>query len=412
MKRPLASFTALYLLSAAGLGRCRRMLSAAVSIDLDASIEQRTLSLGMNEARAVTSGALTTLITQDKRLVNGAVERVLMRMLPDCCLWAAGVAAIGRISLWLAAAAVLISVLTVLWFAVWSKSLQVRQDSYLKALEALNNLHTASLETLETCKAWHDEARAELQSDEQTRCILRASSRIHRMESLISIPSTACAFFILLGIVFSAGLLCVKGQITTGQALAAVLLVDTVCNPAMSMVNSIRAFRRAQASWRRIAAFLEPPEPESAGHALTLQAQPGICVEDVSFAYDAEKPILRRFTRTFVPGRPYCICGANGSGKSTLFYLIAGVLTPLGGQIAVGAPSDGHPAMASARMTSARSKPPFAKTSAEISPATRNACTGSPAPWISMTKSCRRPAAMTPCWVKTANRSPAGSASG
>lgn len=177
----MASFTALYLLSAAGLGRCRRMLSAAVSIDLDASIEQRTLSLGMNEARAVTSGALTTLITQDKRLVNGAVERVLMRMLPDCCLWAAGVAAIGRISLWLAAAAVLISVLTVLWFAVWSKSLQVRQDSYLKALEALNNLHTASLETLETCKAWHDEARAELQSDEQTRYILRASSRIHRM---------------------------------------------------------------------------------------------------------------------------------------------------------------------------------------------------------------------------------------
>ena len=57
--------------------------------------------------------------------------------------------------------------------------------------------------------------------------------------------STACAFFILLGIVFSAGLLCVKGQITTGQALAAVLLVDTVCNPAMSMDNSIRAFRRA-----------------------------------------------------------------------------------------------------------------------------------------------------------------------
>lgn len=327
----------LYLICAGGLARCRRLCASAVSANMDAIIQRHAAQMHLDENQQVTEGTLTTLVTQDKRLVMMALERILMRILPDCCLWVAGVIAIGQISLWLALISMLLSALTVLWFAVWSKALHVRQDDYLQELETLNTQSAASLASLEISKAWHDEGNIISRSDKQTDLVLGTARRIHRTESMISIPSTACAFLILLGIVFTAGLLCVSGRVTTGQALAAVLLVDAVCNPAMSMDNSIRAIRRSQAALGRLSAFLEESGEMEDGLLKPMhQDRPGLTLENVSFSYDHEKPILCGFSHEFVPGHPYCISGANGSGKSTLFYLIAGVLTPTHGTICAG----------------------------------------------------------------------------
>ncbi len=330
----IAGAAVLYLACSGGLARFRRLLSGAVSVELDDAIQHHTAQMPLKEQGAATAGALTTLITQDKRLVTAALERVLARMLPDCCLWFAGVLTIGGISPWLALVSVALSALTVLWFSVWSKALQARQEDYLRELEALNTQNAQSIASLESCKAWHEEERAISRSQDQTRLVLRAARGIHRTESLISIPSTACAFLILLGIVLTAGLLCIGGHITTGQALSAVLLVDGVCNPAMSMDNSLRAIRRAQAALERLSAFLEG-SADAVAKPIS-QAQAGIALENVSFAYDREKPVLSGFSQRFVPGHPYCISGANGSGKSTLFYLIAGVLSPTAGTIRLG----------------------------------------------------------------------------
>ena len=58
-------------------------------------------------------------------------------------------------------------------------------------------------------------------------------------------------------------------------------------------------------------------------------------VSDVTFSYRRKKPIFDKLTLTLQPGSIYGLLGPNGAGKSTLMRLIAGLLFPKQGNIAV-----------------------------------------------------------------------------
>ncbi|UCH83703.1 MAG: ABC-F family ATP-binding cassette domain-containing protein [Candidatus Latescibacterota bacterium] len=56
-------------------------------------------------------------------------------------------------------------------------------------------------------------------------------------------------------------------------------------------------------------------------------------VENLSYAYDAQKPLLTDFQLEIGAGERICIMGQNGKGKSTLMRLLAGDLKPQQGKI-------------------------------------------------------------------------------
>lgn len=67
--------------------------------------------------------------------------------------------------------------------------------------------------------------------------------------------------------------------------------------------------------------------------------QPILTCTDLTKSYKKGYPVLDRFSCSFMPGRIVGLLGPNGCGKTTLMKLIAGLLTPDGGQITV----CGHP---------------------------------------------------------------------
>ncbi|WAC08931.1 MAG: ABC-F family ATP-binding cassette domain-containing protein [Thermodesulfobacteriota bacterium] len=56
--------------------------------------------------------------------------------------------------------------------------------------------------------------------------------------------------------------------------------------------------------------------------------------QNISFAYDAVKPLIRNLSFTIKAGDRVCVMGSNGKGKTTLLKLLAGTLVPQGGEIA------------------------------------------------------------------------------
>ena len=73
--------------------------------------------------------------------------------------------------------------------------------------------------------------------------------------------------------------------------------------------------------------------------ALKPRDAPTIAIAQLSFRYPGGRDILRALDLTLEPGNVYRLSGPNGAGKSTLFRLLAGVLAPLSGSIALdGAP--------------------------------------------------------------------------
>ncbi len=60
-----------------------------------------------------------------------------------------------------------------------------------------------------------------------------------------------------------------------------------------------------------------------------------LAARDVSFSYDAAKPLIQDFSLVVKPGERVCIVGANGRGKTTLLRLLAGRLRPTRGEVSV-----------------------------------------------------------------------------
>jgi cobalt/nickel transport system ATP-binding protein len=72
---------------------------------------------------------------------------------------------------------------------------------------------------------------------------------------------------------------------------------------------------------------------------LVPRTAPAIEINQLAFAYPGGRTIFRDANLTLEPGRAYRLTGVNGAGKTTLFRLLAGVLAPATGTIALdGAP--------------------------------------------------------------------------
>ena len=68
---------------------------------------------------------------------------------------------------------------------------------------------------------------------------------------------------------------------------------------------------------------------------LRPRVAPTIAITQLSFRYPGGRDIFRALDLTLEPAAIYRLSGPNGAGKSTLFKLLAGVLAPLSGSIAL-----------------------------------------------------------------------------
>jgi len=61
-----------------------------------------------------------------------------------------------------------------------------------------------------------------------------------------------------------------------------------------------------------------------------------LAVENLSYWYRADEPIVVDLTRAFSQGRVTAVTGPSGCGKSTLLYLLGLLLTPDSGSVRIG----------------------------------------------------------------------------
>ena len=101
---------------------------------------------------------------------------------------------------------------------------------------------------------------------------------------------------------------------------ALLILID----PISRLINNFNEFQQGQASLGRLRAIeAEPMERPDRPDARTLPAlRGGLRLEQISFAYDAGKPVLQGLDLTVEPGQVVALVGPSGAGKTTLFSLL------------------------------------------------------------------------------------------
>ncbi|MBW0166870.1 MAG: ABC transporter ATP-binding protein/permease [Vulcanococcus sp.] len=111
-----------------------------------------------------------------------------------------------------------------------------------------------------------------------------------------------------------------NGQGFSSYVAALLMLID----PISHLTTNFNEFQQGQASLRRLREIEQQAiEPPDRPQALPLGQVAGeLTLEQVSFSYDSEQPVLRNLSLRVKPGQVVALVGPSGAGKSTLFSLL------------------------------------------------------------------------------------------
>lgn len=152
------------------------------------------------------------------------------------------------------------------------------------------------------------------------------------IENLVYIVSMALVTGSQVVIMAFGAWMVIQGTLTVGVLVAFIQLMNSIMNPAQTIPADLANMASARQIIKQHDVFLEMPKEERAQPTF-MNYQ--LSIQDVSFSYEENKPILHGINITFEQGKSYAIVGASGSGKSTLLKLLAGELGNYEGRICV-----------------------------------------------------------------------------
>lgn len=163
-------------------------------------------------------------------------------------------------------------------------------------------------------------------------------NRINRRYYLAHPLSEFLGTALIAVILWFGGLLILNENTTIDAATFIYYLVIfySIINPAKDLSKAAYSIRKGMASLERIDAILntqsnihEPNEPQKAvfEHQITF--------ENISFAYQADREVLRDIQLTIAKGQTVALVGQSGSGKTTLTDLLPRFYDPTQGAVTI-----------------------------------------------------------------------------
>lgn len=190
-----------------------------------------------------------------------------------------------------------------------------RNETYMGTLKD-------SLVGFSVIKSFRAEAQMCLIFAKAVRNVAEAKTFRNKMHILVSGLSSISGTILQFGIFLVGAYLALTGHgLSAGSVLVFVQLLNFVISPIGAIPQALAEINASKALIEKVAEALEENvREEGQGSKTTIESR--ISVQNLSFGYEADKPILQNVSFAFDAGKSYAIVGASGSGKSTLLNLL------------------------------------------------------------------------------------------
>jgi len=141
---------------------------------------------------------------------------------------------------------------------------------------------------------------------------------------------------VIVAIIGYGGIRVAEGSMSTGSLVAFLLYLFQIIYPITSFAMFFTELQKAKGATERIIEILEiDEEPGQEGIDKDI-ANETVQVNNVSFSYDEDEPVLKNISFEAKPGEMIAFAGPSGGGKTTLFGLLERYNEPTLGEIRIG----------------------------------------------------------------------------
>ncbi len=181
------------------------------------------------------------------------------------------------------------------------------------------------------------EERDLIEFQDLTADMYRASYRAAWLSALFLPVVQLISAFAVAAIVWYGGLQVDLGFMTLGDIQAFVGYITFMLWPVQEMARVYAQMQQSIASAERAFSLLDsvPDIQEKPGATDPGTIQGDIVFEDVSFHYEADKPVLSHFNLHIKQGETVALVGPTGGGKSTIVNLLCRFYEPTNGRILI-----------------------------------------------------------------------------
>ena len=296
----------------------------------------KDLPLGFFEQERV--GVLVSRLTSDVQSLTEFVREALVEIAGSALQIALTVAALIVLSPTLAAVALV--ALPILVASSWSfhhsagRVYHAIRDRVAETLTAVQE----GLAGVRVVQAFRREKRTldryKPRSQAQVSAWRRASFVNIRLFAFLPLAQATALIVVLL----VAARMYRNGSISLGTVTAFVLYLVQLFDPISRFTEWLGDFRQGLAALAKIVGLLEAPNAIAEhADAVELPREGRLELRDVTFGYDAARPVVRDVTLSIDAGEHVALVGATGAGKSTLAKLLTRQYDPQRGRISLGA---------------------------------------------------------------------------
>ncbi len=166
--------------------------------------------------------------------------------------------------------------------------------------------------------------------------LLAYGLRESRIFALIGPLMQLVIMVVIVIIIGYGGIRVAEGSMSTGSLVAFLLYLFQIIFPITSFTMFFTQLQRAKGATERIIEILDLESEENhTGIEMDITNQP-IHVQNVSFGYSEEEPVIRNVSFDVQPGMMVAFAGPSGGGKTTMFGLLERFYEPTSGKILIG----------------------------------------------------------------------------
>ncbi|MFM8177673.1 MAG: ABC transporter ATP-binding protein, partial [Candidatus Kapaibacterium sp.] len=168
---------------------------------------------------------------------------------------------------------------------------------------------------------------------QQASAYMRSAVKLSRIHEAIPTLNEVFAISALSVVLFLGGHEVFAGTMRGSDLMTFLFALFAIMAPTVSLVSIPGQIQRGVVAAERVFTLMDTEPSLKDGSLVTPPFTTSCGLENVSFAYTADRPVLENVSLTIPKGSKVALVGSSGSGKSTLIDLLVRFYDPSSGSV-------------------------------------------------------------------------------